>query len=145
MSSHPSGDKEPDPGTPGGGGGESIHSPSLQRAREAAEAANLQAIMEDMEGRYFELRRERDALQEKVTSLETEKQTSQTELATMASLRQEKATLTNQIRQEEIKSKGLQQEKTLMQERMDRMQVEADQLREELRYAVIQAVWGERV
>ena len=106
------------------------------RAKSVAESMNLQAVMEDMERRYFELRQERDTLQEKVKTMTTEKESLVASLASVSTIQEEKATLQSKIQQEEIKTKGLEEEKILLQERMDRMQVEADQLREELGYVV---------
>ena len=102
------------------------------RAKSAAESLNLQAVMEDMEHRYTELRQERDSLQEKVQAMTTEKESLISSQASLESVQQEKAALQNKIQQEEIKNKGLAEEKVLIQERMDRMQAEKDLLQEEL-------------
>ena len=105
-----------------------------QRAKSAAELINAQAVMEDMERRYYELRQERDTLQEKVESLSAEKAAAAAAQSTLTTIQHEKDSLQSKLQQQEIKSKGLDEEKKLLQERMDRMQVEADQLREELGY-----------
>jgi len=105
-----------------------------QRAKSAAELINAQAVMEDMERRYYELRQERDTLQEKVESISAEKAAATAAQSVMTTIQQEKDSLQSKLQQQEIQTKGLEEEKRLLQERMDRMQVEADQLREELGY-----------
>ena len=126
SSSPPPGGREPPPEPP------ELPSP-WQRAKAVAESQNIQAIMEDMERRYYEVRRDRDAMEEQVKKLEAEKEASKADQAALTAVQQEKTHLQSQIQQQEMKSKGLEEEKTLLQERMDRMQVEADQLRAELR------------
>ena len=105
-----------------------------QRAKDLAESMNLQAVMEDMERRYYELRQDRDSLQEKVKAITVEKESAAKAVSSLSIIQQEKETLQNKLSQQEIKSKGLEEEKTLLQERMDRLTTEADQLREELGY-----------
>lgn len=104
-----------------------------QQAKSAAAAMNLQACMEDLETRYYQLKSERDTLQKKIETMTAEQQASAASQSALAAAELEKEQLQSNVQQEEIKSKGLVEEKSLLQERMDRMQVEADQLREELR------------
>ena len=111
------------------------------RAKSVAESMNLEAVMEDMERRYYELRQERDHLQEKVKSMAVEKESLQASQSTLATIQQEKVSLQSKIQQDETKMKGLEEEKATLQERMDRMQVEADQLREDLRYVRSQGLF----
>lgn len=128
--------KEPEtPMAPGGTDPLPESSPWL-RAKSVAESMNLEAVMEDMERRYYELLQERDTLQEKVKNMTEEKESLVASQATLTTMEKEKATLQSKIQREEIKTKGLEEEKTLLQERMDRMQVESDQLREELGYVL---------
>eukprot|EP00977_Amphora_coffeiformis_P000418 scaffold108_cov162-Amphora_coffeaeformis.AAC.29 len=105
-----------------------------QRAKSAAELVNAQAVMEDMERRYYELRQERDTLQEKVESISAEKAAATAAQAALTTIQQEKDSLQSKLQQQEMETNGMEEEKRLLQERMDRMQVEADQLREELGY-----------
>ena len=139
--------KEPEtPMAQGGGGDDPLpeSSPWL-RAKSVAESMNLEAVMEDMERRYYELLQERDTLQEKVKSMTEEKESLVASQATMTTMEQEKVTLQSKIQQEAIKTKGLEEEKTLLQERMDRMQIEADQLREELGYVLLTGINDDRL
>lgn len=105
----------------------------FQDATAASERLQVLAVTQDMERQYQKLREERDALHQRIESLTAEKEAAEEARANLASLQQTKESLQNQFQQEEIKCKGLEEEKTLLQERMDRMQAEADQLREELR------------
>ena len=57
------------------------------RAKSVAESMNLQAVMEDMERRYFELRQERDTLQEKVKTMTTEKESLVASQASVSTIR----------------------------------------------------------
>jgi predicted nuclease with TOPRIM domain len=106
-----------------------------QQAKSISESMQMNAVMEDMERGYHDLQKERDSLLEKIQTLTAEKEAAAAAQSNLTALQQEKESLQNNFQQNDIKSKGLEEEKTLLQERMDRMQKEADQLREDLRYA----------
>lgn len=106
-----------------------------QQAKSISESMQVNAVMEDMERGYHDFQKERDSLLEKIQTLTAEKVAAAAAQSNLTALQQEKESLQNNFQQNDIKSKGLEEEKTLLQERMDRMQKEADQLREDLRYA----------
>jgi predicted nuclease with TOPRIM domain len=106
-----------------------------QQAKSISKSMQMNAVMEDMERGYHDLQKERDSLLEKIQTLTADNVAAAAAQSNLTALQQEKESLQNKFQQNDIKSKGLEEEKTLLQERMDRMQKEADQLREDLRYA----------
>jgi len=103
-----------------------------QQAREMASAMNLRVMLEDMEKQYYELKQNRDGLQEQ---LEQAQKVVREANATGAESQQLNSTI-NQLQLElqnaKSQAEGAKEEAKTIQERSSRVQAESDRLREEI-------------
>lgn len=105
----------------------------LAAAHERTKELQMEATVQDMERRYIEICEEKDALQQQlqVTQGKLQQALEQTQKMQEQEVLEKQATLANE------KLKAAEQQVQAVQERLDRNQIEADQLREEIRYAEI--------
>lgn len=103
-------------------------------AREASELQASQALLEDLESQYLTVKRQRDALQEQLKKAEDEVSSLNEKLAAQQELAKQGAERSHELALAQQQIKALKEEHTNVQERFDRSQKEADDLREEIRY-----------
>jgi peptidoglycan hydrolase CwlO-like protein len=103
-------------------------------AAAAAGDAATGALLEDMEQQYLEVMQERDRLRSELEKAKSEVQQVTEKLDSQQAAGRSSLEMQQQLVAAEQKLKGVTSEKQNIQERMDRMQAEADQLREEIRY-----------
>ena len=107
-------------------------------ARKEAEALNVEAAVEELESKHALLLEEHEAAKEQLESKTKDLSASQTQVK---KLNDEKLLLEQQLAEAKRtaqaagdSNKTVEQEQKSQKERMDRMEAEADSLREEIRY-----------
>lgn len=111
-----------------------------EEARELAAAEVSQSVLEDVEKRYYSIRQERDGLQSSLEQVQTQLNDAKQKLLQHQQLEQRASEFEHQLKLEKEQTRALNEEKTLAQERLDRLIQEADNLREELRYVGLSGV-----
>ena len=107
-----------------------------EEASASAAAVAAAAVLEDLERQHREALQERDALRKQLAAAQealTQQQATATDQAAVAQTALEQQ---NAIALEQTKVKAKEEEIQTMQERLDRMQVEGDALRGEIKYVV---------
>jgi chromosome segregation ATPase len=102
-------------------------------AKQAADNLTQQAIVADLERGYLSIQKERDDLQSQVDKVKEELHAATDAMVFQQDLERQATTSQHQLSLHQQRVKALEEEKKTAEERMDRMQAEADNLRGEIR------------
>jgi chromosome segregation ATPase len=102
-------------------------------AKQAADNLTQQAIVADLERGYLSIQKERDDLQSQVDKVKGELSTATDAMVFQQDLERQATNSQHQSSLHQQRVKALEEEKKTAEERMDRMQAEADNLRGEIR------------
>lgn len=102
-------------------------------AKEAADNLTQQAIVADLERGYVSIQKERDDLQSQVDKIRVELHAATDAIVFQQNLERQATNSQHQLSLHQQRVKALEEEKKIAEERMDRMQAEADNLRGEIR------------
>ena len=111
----------------------SEESPVHAAAREDAEKATAAVAMEDLERSYVAMKEERDSLQLQLDTLRSEANQLKESQTEKQALELKASTFQLELTRAQQRVKGTLEEKTALEERLDRTLAEADKLREEIR------------
>jgi chromosome segregation ATPase len=106
-------------------------------AKEAADNLTQQAIVADLERGYLSIQTERDDLQSQVDKVKAELHNATHAMVFQQDLERQATNSQHQLSLQQQRVKALDEEKKTAEERMDRMQAEADNLRGEIRYVML--------
>ena len=90
-------------------------------------------VLEELERQYVAVREDRDRLQQELQTARNKLAAADRESVSLLDLESQIAHQQHQVSLSKEKIQALEEEKQLGQERLDRVQVEADNLREEIR------------
>ena len=102
-------------------------------AKQAADNLTQQAIVADLERGYLSIQKERDDLQSQVDKVKGELLAATDAMVFQQDLERQATNSQHQLSLHQQRVKALEEEKKTAEERMDRMQAEADNLRGEIR------------
>jgi chromosome segregation ATPase len=102
-------------------------------AKQAADNLTQQAIVADLERGYLSIQKERDDLQSQVDKVKGELHAATDAMVLQQDLERQATNSQHQLSLHQQRVKALEEEKKTAEERMDRMQAEADNLRGEIR------------
>jgi chromosome segregation ATPase len=102
-------------------------------AKQAADNLTQQAIVADLERGYLSIQKERDDLQSQVDKVKAELHAATDAMVFRQDLERQATNSQHQLSLQQQRVKSLEEEKKTAEERMDRMQAEADNLRGEIR------------
>lgn len=93
-----------------------------------------QAVLEDLEQQYVALKEERDAMAQQLEHVQAELQAAKTAVVSNQNQQAQAADLQHKLSVAQQQVKAREEEKTAVDERVERLQAESDRLREEIRY-----------
>lgn len=97
-------------------------------------SALAQVLTEQHERQYVEVRQERDRLLDQLGEMQRQLASGRSDVASLQSQLQEQARAATSVQEQARRVEGLEADIRTAQERNDRLQVEGDRLREEIRY-----------
>jgi chromosome segregation ATPase len=109
-------------------------------AKRAADNLTQQAIVADLERGYLSIQKERDDLQSQVDKVKLELHAATDAMVFQQDLERQATNSQHQFNLHQQRVKALEEEKKTAEERMDRMQAEADNLRGEIRCVTLRCV-----
>lgn len=104
---------------------------ALEEQDSAVQAA-VHAVLEDLEGKYVQVQRAKDALELQHKDQSERMHNAENELQQLRQEQADRQKLQKQVQSEQIAKERAEEEKRLQQERCDRLQTEGDALREEI-------------
>jgi chromosome segregation ATPase len=102
-------------------------------AKQAAANLTQQALVADLERGYLAIQKERDDLQAQVDKVKLELRAAQEAMVVQQDLERQTSIAQHQLSLQQQRGVALEEEKKTVEERMDRIQAEADNLRGEIR------------
>lgn len=107
-------------------------------AMDSSEEANAKALFADLERQRHNITQERNDLQSQLTQVRVELKSANEALAATRDLERQATGSKHELLLNQQRLGALEEEKKSVQERMDRVQAEADNLRAEIRYVSVE-------